>query len=314
MLLTGVAGVALAAQITLVAGFLYFSTNLFVPDRLCHGTVAPDEAAGALGGGPLGRVTARETSAASCVVTYASWVPGSEERRLRVAVTGERAGFPFTRGDWQVSGARHFYAEAAAPGVFDASGGWTLPSPACARKASGGGPLPVVEVAVTRGAGDAGGMARLLMAATQRCAGGGLDGRTSASGRYFVPWPARSPDPSRVCGIPGLTLGPLTGPHGERVREQTVGSLSEGLNCDLSYEGGTGRVVVARIAVVNEPALTALLDDRDFPRAVCDDRPTVFAYDVPRPAPGAPAGPKALSGRSLAKALTGAARSGPHCT
>ncbi|GAA2324586.1 hypothetical protein OKJ48_01130 [Streptomyces kunmingensis] len=275
------AGVAVAAAVVVVLGgtFTYFNTNVLDSDRICHGWTTPDEAAAALGGG-IGRVSASEDSDATCTVRVSSWLPG-QDKRLSLRAVGEETEFPFSRGDWQISGDRHVLS-GGTQGAFDAYGGWTLLPTACRNAADGSGTQPVLRAAVTGRdtAGDADAMGRLLTSATPALSAASYCGEPAdADTTTDAPSAAEPSDLDRVCGISGFRLPRAQGPKGQQVTAEVTGSLPKGLYCDLTFEGDK-EGPFARLAVVSDPALVASFKGRDVTRAECDGRETVFAQDL----------------------------------
>ncbi|MBN0044586.1 hypothetical protein JS756_10780 [Streptomyces actuosus] len=274
---------AAAVAVLLGGAFGYFNTNVLDSGRICHGWVTPDEAARALGGG-LGRVSASEDSATSCTIRKAGWLPGQDER-LSLRTVTEQAGFPFGRGAWQISAARHVMS-GGTHGAYDAYGGWALLPAVCAKSFDGDGASPVLHADVTSPdtAGDADGMRDLLAAASRALIDGSADCATPGYGDTATvtsaPSPARAADLDQVCGIGGFQLTKAQGPSGRRVIEQVVGSPGQGsLYCDLSFDGDRDGPF-ARLAVVGDPALVAAFTGRDVTRAECAGRDTVFALDL----------------------------------
>ncbi|MFD4141269.1 hypothetical protein [Streptomyces sp. NPDC058572] len=306
---------SMAVIVVLASTFTYFTTNLFAPDRICHGWVTPGEASDALGDG-VGRVTATEDSGTTCTIRRTRWLPGGDGKQLGLRAETERATYPYAKGDWRISGARHVMAEGAA-GSFSASGGWTLLPASCTQVASGDDPLPVLSAAVLGGEGDATAIGRLLTSATEAVTSGpdgcGTSGDAGARARYFSPSASKGTDFDNVCGIAGFRLGKVTGPKGQTVQEQTSGSLDEGLYCDLSFEGDD-EGPFARLAVVSAPLLVESLKSRRFDRADCGGRETVFAHDVRYVDPKDRAASGLPDTADLAKAFSRAAGESLHCT
>ncbi|MFI7386069.1 hypothetical protein [Streptomyces sp. NPDC049813] len=273
---------AVVAVVVLLGGaFAYFNTNVLNSARLCHGWVSPDEAAAALGGG-AGRVVASEDSATSCTIRLESWLPGPTTQ-LNLRAVAEQSGFPFRKGAWEVSGARHVLS-GGAHGAYDEYGGWALLPTACKKATDGTGPSPVLRAAVTSrdAAGDAAGMGRLLTGASGALADAAdcaAPGDAAGTARDTAPAAVRAADLDKVCGISGFRLPEARGPKGRRITEQVTGTLRQGLYCDLSFDGDE-EGPFARLAVVHDAALVATLDHRDFTRARCDGKNTVLAHDL----------------------------------
>ncbi|NEB81476.1 hypothetical protein G3I40_40640 [Streptomyces sp. SID14478] len=273
---------AAAAAVVLLGGaFTYFNTNVLNSGRICHGWASPQEAGAALGGG-IGRVSASEDSASSCTVEVESWLPG-RTKKLNLRAEAEPSGFPFSKGAWEISGARHVLS-GGTHGAYDAYGGWALLPTACENAATASGTSPALRAAVIgkSARGDADGMRRLLTSAararadsTDCTASGHADGATRSS----APSTAGATDLDAVCGINGFRLPGAQSPQGRRIDEQVTGTLRQGLYCDLTFEGEE-KGAFAHLAVVSDPALVAALKGRDFTRARCDGKETVLAYDL----------------------------------
>jgi hypothetical protein len=300
--------------VVLAGTFTYFNTNLFTPDRICHGWVTPDEAADVLGGG-VGRVSATEDSETTCVIKNTSWLPGGGDKQLGLSAGTEGTKFPFRGLVWEISGDRHVMT-GGTHGAFHSYGGWALLPASCTKAAFGNDPQPVLRAAVYGGEGDAAGMGRLLTSAAKAITSGPNGCATANNGktptRYFSPSAAKTTDFDKVCDIAGFHLGKVTGPKGQQVQEQTSGSLKEGLYCDLSFEGDK-EGPFARLAIVNDSPLVEPLKSRDFDRPNCGGKETVFAFDLryadekERAETGLP------NADGLAKAFSGAAREALRC-
>ncbi|MFE0424201.1 hypothetical protein [Streptomyces sp. NPDC058953] len=272
----------MTAVFVLIGGtFTYFNTNLIDSGRLCHGWVTPDEAARAFGGG-IGKVSATEESADACTIEMASWLPG-EEKRISLRVDTEQPGFPFARDVWEIAGTRHVLS-GGTHGTYDDRGGWALLPAACGKVTGDDEEGPVVVSAAIPGrgeSGDADGMGRLLSAAARGltdvsdCAAPGYG---DTADRTSAPSSAKAADLDKVCGIEGFRLTDARGPRGERVTERITGEPAHGLYCDLSFEGDR-EGPFARFAVVGDPPLVASVEGRDFTRARCEGKETVFAFD-----------------------------------
>ncbi|MZD08273.1 hypothetical protein GTW43_24795 [Streptomyces sp. SID5785] len=306
----GVLAAALTAAVVLLGGgtFAYFHTNVLGPDRICHGWVTPDAAAAALGGG-LGRVSASEDSATGCTVELTGWLPG-KEKRLSLRSVREQSGFPFRKGVWEVSAGRPVQL-GAAPGTYDAYGGWAL-VPAC-KGTDGAVPAVRADVTGQDAPGDADGMRRVVTSAAQALAAdAGCAGPDSRSSRTLVPSAPRDTDPEKVCGIAGFRLPGVRGPQGSALREEITGSLSAGLYCDVSFAGDK-EGPFARFAVVRDPAMAATLKGRAFDRVRCAGQETVLAHDLRYLDDSERAATRVPDTARLADTFGAAARGALHC-
>ncbi|MEU0114919.1 hypothetical protein ABZ137_14625 [Streptomyces bobili] len=305
-----------AAAALLTGTFIYANTNVLSADRICHGWVTPDQVSDALGGG-WGRVSASEDSPTTCSARLESWLPGQGGELLNLYLGKEAAGFPFKDRAWEVSGTRHVMT-GGTHGAYSTGGGWALLPPACSATASDDDSQTVLHAAVTRGdsAGDSAGMGRLLASAAQALTSGpqGCASGTSQTTptRYLAPTAPDDTDFDKVCGIPGFRLGKVTGPEGQKVQEQTSGSLKDGLYCDLTFEGDEDGPF-AQLAVVNDSRFVEPLKNRSFARADCDGRETVFADDMRYREPKEQATTGLPDDASLAKTFSDAAREALHC-
>ncbi|WMX44753.1 hypothetical protein RGF97_07660 [Streptomyces roseicoloratus] len=120
---------ALTLVLLVVAGlFVGTATNVFGPDRLCHGWLTPADVQKAVGGS--GRLSYTDDSDSACTVERSGWGIGGSDLRLSLTVTAEPSRFPFESGAWQMSAGDGVMAGNTS-GAVNEQGGWILLPASC---------------------------------------------------------------------------------------------------------------------------------------------------------------------------------------
>jgi len=274
----------------LAAAFTYFNTNIFAAERICNGWTTPAAAADALGGG-LGRVKVTGEASAGCSIERTSWLPGRGEPSLTVWISPQNERFPFDWGSWKISGQLHVMS-GGTQGSFNADKGTALLPAYCLR--NGRTDLKVaLDVHSTDGSRDAADLGRFLMSLTKTltsgpnaCPDAGDAAASTAETRYSVPSEPTEVDFEKVCRLPGFRLAQIKGPRGERVLEQTSGSLEEGWYCDVyfqdsaAFKHGDANDPILRMGIVTDDRLLKNLEEIGHDVVRCNGRKVVFLYDV----------------------------------
>ncbi|WP_405686494.1 hypothetical protein [Streptomyces sp. NBC_00057] len=283
-------GSALLCALAVVAGLtVATNTNALGPRELCDGWLSSEDARQGLGG--QGRVTSSSAFPSECTLEQTGWLPGSDDAKVRLVISTNRADDPFVDSGWTVSGDR-LIVSGAFPGAFDTYGnGWVSLPASCSRlgdRAITGGPV-VLRTLVERSVSDPVKLSRMAERAARAIAGAHncrpASGSTAGAARYLPASPLTKTDPAKVCGLPGFALA-AAAPAGTPVQEQTSGSRDDAWFCDLSLdEPGDVRKrtdrsgTFARLAIIQNPALFPAAREREFERAVCGGKETYFAMD-----------------------------------